>query len=295
MNFFCRLLLVASIASVVGAEECDPEATAQAMMENEAKFVAMGQEQNARAASLAYLADDAIMFEPGPVNAKKTWTERPAGGLSLKWHPTFAAMSRSCDLGFTTGPAEWRKAKEDEKPLGHGHYLSIWRKQKEGEWKVMVDVGGAVPSAQKVEDEVRVSLTDANAPLAPAAAAEKKLRAAEKWFADTAKTDSTSALIGSSSEELRVHREGVFPAIGRQPATLMLSVRRGKLKNEKLGGEMSAAGDLAYRYGKYTLDLVQKIERGYYLQIWQTDAAGAWKILVDYQSPLGPEIKTIGQ
>ena len=55
---------------------------------------------------------------------------------------------------------------------------------------------------------------------------------------------------------------------------------------------MSAAGDLAYRYGKYTLELSQKTERGYYLQIWQTDAQGAWKLLVDYQSPLGPEIKT---
>ncbi len=265
------------------------------MMANEAKFVALGQEQGARAASLAYLAEDAIMFEPGPVNAKKIWTARPEGGLSLKWHPTFAAMSRSCDLGFTTGPAEWRKAKEDEKPLGHGHYLSIWKKQKDGAWKVMVDVGGAVPSAQKVEDEVQISTSDPSAPPATPEAAEKKLRAAEKWFAETAKTDSTSALIGSSSENLRVHREGVFPATGRQPATLMLSVRRGKLKNEKLGGDMSAACDLAYRYGKYTLDLGQKTERGYYLQIWQTDSEGAWKILVDYQSPLPAEIKKISE
>ena len=295
MKLFCRLLLLAGLASASVAEECDPQAAAQTMMENEAKFVALGQEQGARAASLEYLADDAIMFEPGPVNAKKTWTARPEGGLSLKWHPTFAAMSRSCDLGFTTGPAEWRKAKEDEKPLGFGHYLSIWKKQKDDEWKVMVDVGGAVPSAQKVEDQVQIAITDAATPLASSEAAEKKLRAAEKWFADTAKTDSTSALIGSSSEDIRVHREGVFPAIGRKPATLMLSVRRGKLKNEKLGGDMSAACDLAYRYGKYTLDLGQKTEHGYYLQIWQIDSKGAWKILVDYQSPLPPEIKKISE
>ena len=49
---------------------------------------------------------------------------------------------------------------------------------------------------------------------------------------DTAKIDSTSALIGASSEEIRVHREGVFPAAGRRPADLMLSVRRGKLTTE---------------------------------------------------------------
>ena len=58
---------------------------------------------------------------------------------------------------------------------------------------------------------------------------------------------------------------------------------------------MSAACDLAYRYGKYTLELGEKTERGHYLQIWQTDGTGAWKILVDYQSPLQPEIKKIGE
>ena len=74
----------------------------------------------------------------------------------------------------------------------------------------------------------------------------------------------------------------------------MLSVRRGKLTTNHLGGGMSAAGDLAYRYGKYALEMSQNTEHGYYLQIWQTDAEGAWKIVIDYQSPLRPEIKKIG-
>ncbi len=118
------------------------------MMENEARFVAQGQAEGARAASLAFLAEDAIMFEPGPVNAKKTWTARPEGGLSLSWQPTFAVMARSCDLGFTTGPAEWRKEKGDEKPLGYGQYISVWKKQADEAWKVILDVGGPVPSAR---------------------------------------------------------------------------------------------------------------------------------------------------
>ena len=207
---------------------------------NETKSVAQGQAEDARIASLAWLADDAIMFEPGPVNAKKTWTERKEAILSLKWEPTFAGMARSCDLGFTTGPAEWRQAKDDEKPLGYGQYISIWKKQKDGAWKVEVDVGGAVPSARKVEDPPTISISPATEERTPAAAT-KALRAAEKWFTDTAKTDSTSALVGASSEDISVQREGVFPAAGRQPAALMLSVRRGKLTTSTLGSAMSAA------------------------------------------------------
>lgn len=289
--FVCCLLLAARPA---GAEDCDPQQAAQTMLENETKFVAQGQAEDARTASLAYLAEDAIMFEPGPVNAKKTWTERKEAILSLKWEPTFAGMARSCDLGFTNGPAEWRKNKEDDKPLGYGQYISIWKKQKDGAWKVAVDVGGAVPSAQKVEGPPAILISNSKAEEKTPALAAKKLSAAENWLMETAKTDSTSALVGSSSEEVRVQREGVFPAIGRKPAALMLSVRRGKLTTNHLGGGMSAAGDLAYRYGKYALEMSQNTEHGYYLQIWQTDAEGAWKIVIDYQSPLRPEIKKIG-
>ena len=267
------------------------------MLESETKFVALGQEEGARAASLAYLADDAIMFDPGPVNAKKTWTARAEEDLlSLKWQPAFAAMARSCDLGFTSGPAEWRKNKEDEKPLGYGQYISIWRKQKDGAWKVEVDVGGPVPAAQKVEGLPELFISQAPAATKPdATSAAKKLRAAEKWFATTARTDSTSAIVGSSNDAIRVHRDGVFPAFGREAVELMLSVRRGKLNAERMGGAMSEAGDLAYSYGKYTLDWGQNTERGHYLQIWQTDPAGAWKLLLDYQSALKPELKKIGE
>ncbi len=290
--FLCCSVL--TIALVARADETDPLEAARVMLENEGKFVAMGLEQGTRAASLAFFADDGIIFEPGPLNAKKTWTTRSdEGGPSAKWQPVFAAIARSCDLGITTGPSEWRKQKDDEKPIGYGQYISVWKKQKDGTWKVVLDVGGTVPSGKKVEDPPEISVSPwALAALPTAAAAtEKKFREAEKWFSNTAKTDSTAAIVGSSSETIRVHRDGVFPAIGREPANLMLSVRRGSLKCERLGGAMSQARDLAYSYGKYTLDRSVNTERGYYLQVWQADATGAWKLILDYQSPTRPEPK----
>ncbi len=206
------VFLVLAAAMAAHAEDCDPQADAKTILENEAIFVAKGQVEDARAASLTWLADDAIMFEPGPVSARKVWEARGEALLSLKWEPALAVMARSCDLAFTTGPAEWRKDKADEKPLGHGQYISIWKKQPDGAWKVAVDVGGAVPSGRKVEDGPTILISDTPPePTPSAAAAAKKLRAAEKWFLDTAQTDSTSALVGASSAEIRVHREGVFP------------------------------------------------------------------------------------
>ncbi len=75
------------------------------------------------------------------------------------------------------------------------------------------------------------------------------------------------------------------------PARLMLSVRRGSLTSERLGGAISAAGDLAYSYGKYSLSNAQTTERGHYLQIWRTETDGSWKIALDYQAPLPPAEK----
>ena len=287
--------LVLTALGLARAQENDPAAAARTIVENEAKFYQLGQDSGTKAAFLEFLADDGIVFNPGPVNGKQDWQKRPDQGISLKWTPVFAAMSRSADLGYTTGPAEWRKGKDDAKPFGYGQFLSIWRKQKDGNWKVALDAGSEVPGPSKSEEapELEYSISEVAEP-APSdkTAINRLLRNAEGKFATAARTDSTAAILAAASEALRVHREGVFPAVGRDAAALMLSVTRGALAVEKTGGGMSEAGDLAYSYGKYTLTRPEKTERGHYLQIWRMEKDGsAFKLALDYQSPLPPEPK----
>lgn len=268
--------------------------TAQTLVDYEEKFFRMGIEQGTRTAFLTFLADDAIGFEPVPQSARKVWEAHAEGGISLKWRPVFAAISRSGDLGYTTGPSEWRRNKTDEKPFGHGQYVSIWKK-KDGTWKVALDVGSEVPGAPKHEEPLMLSLpTDPPAePLKPGVAA-RQLREAENAFMKAAKSDSTEALIDASLENARVLREGVYPAVGTSAAGLMLSVLRGNLTMQRMGGDISEAGDFAYSYGKYSFARLGKTERGHYLQIWRTDKAHNWKIALDYQSPMPVEEKKPG-
>ena len=282
--------LALSSGVVSGAE--NPEVAAQIIVESEAKFYQMGQEQGTRAAFLQFLADDAIVFQPAPTNGKAAWKKRPEKGISLTWKPLFVAMSRSADLGYSTGPAEWRREKTDEKPFGYGQFVSIWRKQKDGTWKVALDVGSEVPGILKTDEapQLEISLSpDPAPPTAPEqAGALKKLHEAEAKFAAAARQDSTAALLAAASSAVRVHREGVYPAVGEDAAALMLSVRKGQLTTERLGGAMSEAGDLAYSYGRYSLARAEKPERGHYLQIWRTDKYGWWQLWLDYQNPLPP-------
>jgi hypothetical protein len=53
---------------------------------------------------------------------------------------------------------------------------------------------------------------------------------------------------------------------------------------------MSRSADLAYAYGKYSKVRDKRTGQGHYFQIWQTDPAGSWKLVLDWQQPL-PEKK----
>jgi hypothetical protein len=80
----------------------------QEMVKTEQAFSKMGEEKNTRDAFLAFIADDGLLFRPGAVNGKKWLLEHPAPPTDKKpllaWQPSFAGMSASGDMGFTTGP-----------------------------------------------------------------------------------------------------------------------------------------------------------------------------------------------
>src|SRR4051794_32833163 len=113
----------------------------RALVEMEHAFAKAAAAKGTRDAFIEFLADDGIIFQPGPVNGKKFWTERqPRKGL-LSWEPVFADVSRAGDLGYTTGPWEFRPNGPDDQPAAFGQYFTIWKKQSGGDWKAVLDRG----------------------------------------------------------------------------------------------------------------------------------------------------------
>jgi hypothetical protein len=92
-----------------------------------------------------------------------------------------------------------------------------------------------------------------------------------------AKENAVDALLAAASDEVRVYRDGRFPAVGKSAARTLL--KPGQVSFEPMGGGASYAEDIAYSYGKYSLTLKEGGESGYYLHIWQTDKNnGLWKL-----------------
>src|SRR5260370_31801 len=84
------LPLLAIAFDALGQKESLRTTNRRALVQAEHDFAKAAATKGTRAAFLEFLADDGIIFQPGPVNGKKFWTGRPAGKGLLSWEPAFA-------------------------------------------------------------------------------------------------------------------------------------------------------------------------------------------------------------
>lgn len=101
---------------------------------------------------MSYYADDSVEVPNGaPLIEGKVNIAKGMGFLDdknnrLTWTPVGGDISASGDLGYTYGTYEFRSIGKDGKPsVDYGKYTSIWKLQKDGSWKVVLDMGNASP------------------------------------------------------------------------------------------------------------------------------------------------------
>jgi ketosteroid isomerase-like protein len=90
-----------------------------------------------------------ILPEPGKGLAavRSGYKDTPVTA-SLTWKPSEAEVSSSGDLGYTWGRYEYRdKAADGRSVVETGSYVTIWRRQADGSWKVVLDGGTPDPKA----------------------------------------------------------------------------------------------------------------------------------------------------
>ncbi len=99
----------------------------------------------------AFLDSDALQLPAGghPVRCRDNiYFQMKAENSSavLNWEPQEAEVARSGDLGYTWGTYtySWVDA-ESGLQSRYGKYLNIWKKQPDGKWKVLIDMGNTSP------------------------------------------------------------------------------------------------------------------------------------------------------
>ena len=236
----------------------------------EQAFANMSADSGARKAFLHFLDSNSLLFDEGKgFDGLRLWRGMASGKGQLLWKPVYTGVAGSGDLGFSTGPFEQRDA-----PAGNvqasGNYTSIWVKNKQGEWKVIIDMG-ANYSHSLYQHQWEQLVYNKLSPIA------EKIN----WQ--------------QLEQELitQVHQKGYqaflpyltgdswFNILGHRPCHTVKEIEAGLkqvpagLQFEHMGGAMSAAGDLFYAYGAVMFN--GKKEN--YLRVWGHEKEG-WKLLL---------------
>ena len=146
----CRSALpsFAAGAPTIEADDMDASAKALAKLDDDWSKAAATKDAD-RVAS--FYAEDAIAYPPneplaaGRAAAKKVWASYFAEKtFSISWKTTHAEVSKSGELGFTSGTYEDSFTGTDGKLVSEkGKYLCVWKKQKDGTWKAVHDMWNA--------------------------------------------------------------------------------------------------------------------------------------------------------
>lgn len=122
-----------------------PKATAEAILKADRDFDALSASEGAAKAFRTYMdATDGLVFAGhDPVRGAEAIYKIEGGDAPpqtrLHWEPAEVFASTG-DMGVTWG--RWvLTATGSTKPLITGRYVTVWRKNAQGEWKGVIDIG----------------------------------------------------------------------------------------------------------------------------------------------------------
>lgn len=276
-----------------------PAPTAHDVAEAERAFARRSVETGWRESFLEFFADDAVSYAPEPGNAKERLRKRPPTPrpqkMILDWWPVFADISRSGDMGISTGPSHGYENTPERKSVYHGYYFSVWKKQADGTWKVAIDVGVETPPPPAADARAAPLRTAPPTAWKPKrddadASARRDLSEILAFEGEVSRRLAAGKVAETyqriSDPEVRLHRDGILPLVGQPAIVSHLSEKARRLTWQPTNGDISRAADLAYTSGAYELTAKDAgVERGYYLHVWRRDGKGRWRLTADVMSP----------
>jgi ketosteroid isomerase-like protein len=274
------------LALIAGANQAqDLPASLASLVEAERSFAQLSVEQGVRQAFLTCFAEEGVNFTPHPTRTREFFRKQPAarGTATLDWQPILADVSAAGDLGYTTGP--YRRT-DSAKPgeVRHGYFFSVWRLQPDGTWKVMLDIGIRTPSPTGgAAPDFRAAQHVGGEP--PKGAKHDSERSAllriERDFGRRAESrGDADDFVGLLDDAARLHRDGVFPVLGKAAIRDFLAARLLAVDWDPIHADVARSCDLAYTYGRYEMK-GSGGSKGYYAHLWRRSGTSPWRIVLD--------------
>ena len=243
----------------------DDASVAQVVAQTERAFSARCAEIGIRDSFLEYFAADAIRFSPEPGLARPDLEkEQNSTKVRLTWEPKIVRVASSNQLAVSTGPYVLQSGANKS----YGYYLSIWKLQTDGGWKVAADIGVSGRIAPKLPDDFQ-SYQDP-----PDQASPPDLLSFEReQFNGVLDLDKVYRSV--ASPETVFERDNEPLQAGEPEFAVFLYLQKGKRTSlSQAGGDIS--GNLGFTYGTQTND---KSTLGY-LRVWVLRQS-RWSLMFD--------------
>lgn len=273
------LALVLAGCASAGGDAQPAVSSAAPIIAAERAFAQMSIEVGTNQAFRSFSAPDGQVLAPDLVDTSTRYgpeLDAPPGGFF--WWPAYAGISRSGDLGFTTGPYSADPARTPA-----GIYFTVWRRQPDGSFKWLYDGGPPISDVPTIAPDAASipELPIAARGVGSAEAAVAQVSAIERASA------SPAALVAYLDDDSMVNRAQQPRAYGGEAARRIMILPAADARYALLRTEASSAGDLVYTLGEVRWTARGREAAGHFMRIWQYRANG-WRIVYDQIVPPQP-------
>ncbi len=154
MQSLRRAQAASRIPKSVAADEAAISAEVGKIRVLEVAMMTAGEEKGADG-YMSFYAEDAVELPAGTTmlqgeeNIHKTMDFLNDKNNRLTWTIMRVDVAASLDLAYSYGVYEFRsKDKEGNQTVEYGKYTTVWKKQSDGRWKVVLDMGNASPKPE---------------------------------------------------------------------------------------------------------------------------------------------------
>ncbi len=255
---------------------------------NENKFSEQAKQKGIKKAFLNFSDENSIVFRPGPVKAVdfyKTKNEVPG---YLSWQPMYARIAKSSDWGFTSGPYVFKQT-DTSSIAGYGDYFSVWKRGRNGTWKLAIDIGVAhkMPTT-KPELRLENPLNEDFVRLKKQSSYDQRediVFSNDKLFCTIRKANSKIAYEEFLANNTRLLFPGYEPILGKAAVARFWETHKFKTSSQPIKSDRALSGELAYTYGNASLESAGEQKQYYYLRIWEMQPNYKWAMIVEVLTP----------
>lgn len=243
---------------------------------------ALSKRETPHSALSSIIDKESVFYVPSAVNAFNYLSNRPNISDVMSWEPNFALLSKSQEFGVTSGKLTFQKVGAVQR---NGQYLTIWKRNKKGDWKV--DLRAEVENYGKNKPQELLFVEPDDSGFQKQRSKERLqqrediIMSTDQLFSKVLLADNHAAYKEFLDEDVRFYFPWHEEIVGKNNVLNFLKKQRIEIVTEPLKVGRSYSGELAYSLGTATVYDKDKEIKFNYIRIWELKEDYQWRVALE--------------